>query len=285
MSILGIYRDVAASRRPSKGGSELTVRERLLDISELNIGGILIQMRDVQFNEYVESLNSFVENLPAREKELKEYLAAKDYLSFSKHLVAIKDTLTDIHADELAEECLKQINNLNNTKHEKIEAFLTYFLSLAAMLSIDIQMAVYKEDEESVSQVVSGDEPGQKNILAVDDNAFFLDTLKQALKDTGYKLICVTSGLEALKYLQKREPDLFILDIEMPEMNGYELARKIKELGKKAPIIFLTGNATPQDVTKALQAGAADFIVKPVTPKYVIERVNRGLRSSPSAEC
>lgn len=270
----------------------MTVRERLLEISELNIAEILLQMREVQLDEYIESLNSFVENLPEREKELKEAFTEKDYFSFSKYLVDIKDILVDIHADELAEECLKQINSLGNTKHEKIEAFLTYFLSLMAMLSIDIQMAAYKDeqDTEKTAQELQNSEhqAGQKSILAVDDNAFFLDTLKQALKDTGHKLSCVLSGAEALKFLQKHIPDLFILDIEMPEMNGYELAYKIRELGKQAPIIFLTGNATPEYVTKALQAGAADFIVKPVTQKYVVERVNRGLGlgllRSPSVE-
>ncbi|MCL1975275.1 MAG: response regulator [Firmicutes bacterium] len=257
----------------------MTVRERLLDIPELNIAEILIQMRDIQLDEYIESLNSFVENLSARERELKDSFSAKDYYTFSKYLVAFKDTLIDIHADELAEECQKQINNLSSAKHEKVEAFLTYFLSLMAMLSIDIQMAAYHDENntECSIQELSGFEPedGQKSILAVDDHAFFLDTLKQSLQDTGHKLICVRSGAEALKYLQKHNPNLFILDIEMPEMNGYELARNIREQGKQAPIIFLTGNATPEYVNKALQAGAADFIVKPATKKYVIERVNR----------
>jgi CheY-like chemotaxis protein len=91
----------------------------------------------------------------------------------------------------------------------------------------------------------------KKTVLAVDDAAFFLNILKKYVSGTGHKLICVNSGDAALKYLVAHDPDLFILDIEMPEMNGYELAQKIRNEGKKAPIIFLTGNAKREDVVKA----------------------------------
>ncbi|MCL2103413.1 MAG: response regulator, partial [Syntrophorhabdaceae bacterium] len=67
----------------------------------------------------------------------------------------------------------------------------------------------------------------------------------------------------------------FLLDIEMPEMDGYELARRIRESGHAAPIIFLTGNARKDSVARALQAGAADFIVKPVAKAELLERIGK----------
>jgi CheY-like chemotaxis protein len=115
----------------------------------------------------------------------------------------------------------------------------------------------------------------EKNILAVDDTAFFLTLLKNSLQDTDYKLTCVISGKDALKYLEKHQPDLFLLDIEMPEMNGYELAAKIKETKCKAPIIFLTGNTEGEYSTNAVKAGAVDFIVKPMDKKNLIEKIKK----------
>ena len=257
----------------------MTIRERLFDISELNIKRILIHMRDNQLEEYLQALNLFVESLPVLEIELKNAFEAKDYLSFSKCLVDIKDILINIYADELAEDCSKQINALTAAKPEKIQAYMTYLLSLLSMLSIDIQMAIYKdendEDNTRTAETMDESESGKKSILAVDDSAFFLDTLKMSLLDTEYKFVGVSSGAAALKYLQNHSPDLFILDIEMPEMDGYELAQKIREHRMKAPILFLTGNATREYVHKALEAGAADFIVKPVTQRQVIERVGK----------
>ena len=257
----------------------MSIRERLFDIAELNISLRLIHMKDNQLEEYIQALNSFVEHFPEREAELKSSLDAKDYLAFSRCLVAIRDMLVAICADELADECLKQINGLVAVKHEKAEAYMTYLLSLLSMLSIDIQMAIYKDENEeqddaSAEAAVSSDTE-KKSILAVDDNAFFLDTLKKALLDADYRFVGVNSGATALAFLQNHDPDLFILDIEMPEMDGYELSQKIRECGKTAPILFMTGNSTREYVLKALQAGAADFIVKPVSQNQVLERVGK----------
>jgi len=258
----------------------MTIRERLLGISELNIEQVLMHMRGGQLDEYIQALNSFVESYPSLEAELKATLEEKDYFTLSGCLSDIRDMLILIRADDLAEESLKLINGLVNTKHEKIEARATFLLSVLTMLSIDIQMAVYQdEDEEEPLQEDFEDQPEgwKKSILAVDDSAFFLDSLKSTLHGTDYKLTCVNSGVSALRFLQNHSPDLFILDIDMPEMNGYELAHNIRAYGKKAPIIFLTGNATQEYVIKAIKAGAADFIVKPITHKQAVERINKAL--------
>ena len=262
----------------------MTTRKRLLGISELYIAKILLKMNDTQFDEYIQALKSFIEYFPARETKIKNAFEEKDYLSFSECFTSMRNTLIYIHADELAEECLKLVNGLVTAKHEKVEAHMTYLLSLLTMLSIDIQMALYNDDDESFGTETAelqaefpADEKvsGQNSILAVDDNAFFLDTLKTALQGSGHKLVCVNSGKAALKFLENNTPGLLILDIEMPEMDGYELAQKIRESGNKAPILFLTGNATSEYVVKAIRAGGADFIVKPITQKHVLERIGK----------
>ena len=120
------------------------------------------------------------------------------------------------------------------------------------------------------------------SILAVDDVTFFLNALQTLLKETGYDLTCVDSGAAALRFLRNNNPDLFLLDIEMPEMNGYELARKIRESGQKAPIIFLTANSSHNHVMKAVEAGAVDFIVKPINKTHVINKIEKVIKAAKS---
>jgi DNA-binding response OmpR family regulator len=142
------------------------------------------------------------------------------------------------------------------------------------MLSNDIEMAESAEQTDSATAVGSADESAKKKlILAVDDTEFFLAMLKAVFQNTKFKLICVTSGEDALKVLERYNPDLLLLDIEMPGMNGYELAAKIRESGQKAPIVFLTGNAKKENVVKAVKAGAVDFIVKPINKKEVVAKI------------
>ena len=116
---------------------------------------------------------------------------------------------------------------------------------------------------------------GKKTVLAVDDVPFFLNRLKTMLKDTPYKLVCLTSGKVALDYIAENRPALFLLDIEMPEMDGYELARKIRENGHTAPIIYLTGNDSQEYLDKAMAAGASDFIVKTFGQLDIVEKIDK----------
>jgi CheY-like chemotaxis protein len=257
----------------------MAMREQLLEIPELNIAQILLTMGHNEFDEYVKVLNSFVEKFPTWETDIKNALGEKDYLNFIKNLANVKDLLEQIHADGLVEDCMKQLKWLTNVNYEKLETFATHFLSVLTMLSIDIQMAILKEgnSQKYKPPVNVAYKPVNRktSILAVDDSAFILGVLKTILQGDEYKLTCVTSGKEALIYIQNHNPDLFILDIEMPKIDGYELARKIKERGHAAPIIFLTANATKEYVIQAANVGAVDFIVKPVDKEQVLERIAR----------
>jgi CheY-like chemotaxis protein len=249
-------------------------KEQLLAISALNIAGKIKQMDDVQLNRYIEELGLFVMSFPAIDKRLKDTLEAQDYDIFAKYLSVAGNWLTRIHADDMAAECREQLAWLKNATHERIEVFVNYFLKSVSMLIVEIQKVF--EDEQSLAISSNANEPKKgKNILAVDDTEFFLRILKTLLQETPHKLICTTSGKIALNFLQKNRPDLFILDIDMPEMNGYELARKIRECGQQAPIIFLTGNNTQESVEKALMVGASDFIKKPINKEQVLQRIDK----------
>jgi len=261
------------------GKSKIIDMDLLFGISELNLDRKIEQMEDEEFKNYVKLLDSFTEDFPVCEDKIKAALVVKDNETLTKQLTYIKDILEKIFATEMAEECSKQIDLIGKIKHEKIEAYMRYFLTSLSMLSLDIQMALHKVNK-ATSMRAKNDafEEGNKTdkkILAVDDTAFFLVVLKKKLQNTRYKVNCVTSGRDALKFLEKHKTDIFLLDIEMPGMNGFELAAKIREKGYKEPIIFLTGNARKEYFAMAMKSGATDFIIKPINRDVLISKIRK----------
>lgn len=118
-----------------------------------------------------------------------------------------------------------------------------------------------------------------KYILVVDDSATNLKFVESVLKDT-YKLILVKSGEKALKYLEKNQVDLVLLDILMPDMDGFETFEHIKtlELNRNVPVVFLTADVDAENEIKGLEMGAVDFIRKPFVPGVMLNRINRILQ-------
>ena len=253
------------------------VKAGLCSIRELKIQGGILEDDDKLYVYVRRMLQIFIESYPKHEEQIKTSLAARDYHTLSKELTDLCHRLRTIHANDLADDCQKQMERLPDIRQEKVDAYMTFFLTAVSMLSIDIQMVIYKvpDSEDEAYREEEWAEHITHSILAVDDEPFFLHSLETTLQDTKYKLIGVNSGASALRYLQNHKPDLFILDIDMPEMDGYELAEKIREAEHSAPIFFLTSNAKREYVTKAIEMGAADFILKPINRDYVLERIGR----------
>ena len=143
------------------------------------------------------------------------------------------------------------------------------------MLSIDIQIAMHKKSTMESKGIMQANKNEIKTILAVDDMPLFLKNLKAMLQNMPYKIVCVTSAKDALRFIEKHQPDLFVLDIEMPDINGYQLAEKIINSEQRAPIIFMTGNSSSEDVEKALNKGVSDFIIKTMHKEYIIEKIKK----------
>jgi signal transduction histidine kinase len=113
-------------------------------------------------------------------------------------------------------------------------------------------------------------------ILIVDDTSDNLISLSHLLKTT-YKVKVANSGEKALKIVQSDSPpDLILLDILMPDMDGYEVCRRLKAdyKTKKIPVIFLTGKSSIDDEIYGLSVGAVDYIIKPINPAILLSRVN-----------
>jgi DNA-binding response OmpR family regulator len=117
----------------------------------------------------------------------------------------------------------------------------------------------------------------KKTIMAVDDDPDCLNMLKFALKEVPCKIIGVTSGEAATEIAKEQKPDMLVLDIEMPSMDGIVLAKKMRRMGHKCPIIFITGKANKEYVVRAVNADASDFILKPIDPDNVVLRICRFL--------
>lgn len=119
----------------------------------------------------------------------------------------------------------------------------------------------------------------QKNILVVDDNIENLRFIGALLKTNQFNPILFERGIDALNYIRKKTPDIILLDIMMPEMDGIEVCRRIKEnpLIDDIPIIFLTAKVASEDIVKGFAAGGVDYITKPFNSAELMARLNAHL--------
>ena len=114
-------------------------------------------------------------------------------------------------------------------------------------------------------------------ILLVDDDPDLLAVTGFALQQAGFLVVKAADGLAALEAFQREQPDLAVLDINMPRMTGFELAEKLRERSR-IPLIMLTARTEEADVVRALGLGADDYLSKPFSPKILLARVKALLR-------
>ncbi len=125
------------------------------------------------------------------------------------------------------------------------------------------------------------------NILVVDDDVYVADTMQRGLQKRGHEVATAYNGIEALGLIQQQIPDLIILDISMPRMNGIEVCRRLRSDAKtkSIPIIFLTARSMIEDKIEGFEAGADDYITKPFDIQELELRIKAILRRcQPPAE-
>ena len=118
------------------------------------------------------------------------------------------------------------------------------------------------------------------HILIVDDDPRITDLLRRVLAYEGYSVALAASGNEALTRALERPPDLIVLDIMLPGMDGLEVARRLRASGDNVPILMLTARDAVADRVKGLETGADDYLVKPFAPEELVARVKALLRRS-----
>jgi two-component system, OmpR family, alkaline phosphatase synthesis response regulator PhoP len=119
-----------------------------------------------------------------------------------------------------------------------------------------------------------------KKVLIVDDDAKTVDLVQLYLKRDGYKVITAYNGVDALKVFHDAKPDLIVLDLMIPGINGIEVCKKIRE-ESEVPIIMLTAKTTEEDRLLGLEIGADDYVTKPFSPRELAARVRAVLRRMP----
>jgi two-component system alkaline phosphatase synthesis response regulator PhoP len=122
-------------------------------------------------------------------------------------------------------------------------------------------------------------------ILVVDDEIYIVHILDFSLGMEGYEVVTALDGEEALRKVQECKPDLIVLDIMMPKMDGYETCRTLKagEGTKHIPVILLSAKGRNVDMQTGYDVGADDYITKPFSPRKLVDRINAMLGQTDSA--
>lgn len=115
-------------------------------------------------------------------------------------------------------------------------------------------------------------------VLIVDDERSIRELLVASLRHTGFDVTAAASGAEALEQVERVEPDLILLDVMMPGLDGFDVLRWLRSGGRRVPVLFLTARDATEDKVAGLRLGGDDYITKPFSLDEVIERVRAVLR-------
>lgn len=115
-------------------------------------------------------------------------------------------------------------------------------------------------------------------VLIAEDDRDFGNILTQYVSISGFEVTLARDGKEAWELFNKDKPDICVLDVMMPEMDGFTLGEKIKQSHGDMPLIFLTAKSLKEDIVKGLKLGADDYITKPFDPEVLILRINNILK-------
>ena len=114
-------------------------------------------------------------------------------------------------------------------------------------------------------------------VLIIDDEKQILDSLSAILKDDGFEVFTAKDGREGLNLFDTVKPEIVLLDVWMPELDGLQILKMIKEKEKDAIVIVISGHGTISTAVEAVKVGAYDFLEKPLSIDKVLEVISRGL--------
>jgi len=124
----------------------------------------------------------------------------------------------------------------------------------------------------------------EAKLLVVDDEFNILELLATSLRFAGFEVVTAGNGRDALEKANTESPDLIVLDVMMPGMDGFEVTRRLRELGSTVPVLFLTAKDATEDKVTGLGAGGDDYVTKPFSLDEVIARIRAILRRTMGSE-
>jgi two-component system, OmpR family, response regulator VicR len=123
-----------------------------------------------------------------------------------------------------------------------------------------------------------------KKLLIVDDEVDIANSIQYVLNQEGFSTLLAHDGMKAIQLIEAEKPDLIILDLMMPGLDGYEVCRRVRSADRKTPILMLTARTSEIDTVVGLELGANDYISKPVRLRELVARVKAHLRESPTSQ-
>ena len=120
-------------------------------------------------------------------------------------------------------------------------------------------------------------------VLIVDDEPNIRDLLSTSLRFAGFSVHAVANGADAVHAAEKGEPDIILLDVMLPDMNGFSVTKKLRSMGINAPVLFLTARDETEDKITGLTVGGDDYMTKPFSLDEIVARINAILRRTKAA--
>ncbi|MBA9006115.1 response regulator transcription factor [Thermomonospora cellulosilytica] len=117
-----------------------------------------------------------------------------------------------------------------------------------------------------------------QRVLVVDDEPDIRDLVQVALRFHGFSPVAAATGAEALRLAGRERPDLVVLDVMLPDLDGFEVCRRLRAAGRDVPVIFLTARDTPSDTVTGLTLGGDDYVTKPFSIEALVARIRAVLR-------
>jgi two-component system OmpR family response regulator len=119
---------------------------------------------------------------------------------------------------------------------------------------------------------------GGSSVLVVDDDEFIRDLVSSALRIAGFATATASGGMEALGLVERDRPDLIVLDVGLPGIDGFEVCRRLRQVGDQTPVIFLTARDAAEDRVSGFTRGGDDYVTKPFSLEELVARVRAVLR-------
>ena len=123
----------------------------------------------------------------------------------------------------------------------------------------------------------------EARLLVVEDEPNILELLSASLRLAGFEVATATGGLEALAAVQRHRPDLVVLDVMLPDLDGFDVARRLRSGDTRTPVLFLTARDATEDKVRGLTLGGDDYVTKPFSLEEVVARIRAVLRRARSA--
>jgi CheY-like chemotaxis protein len=203
------------------------------------------------------------------------------------HIIGYSELLLEEARDRGLEDMVTDLENIHTAGKELLALFNELFNPAAVdagtadtALEAPVASAIKVPDEVSGTERVRAGEALQARVLVVDDNENNRDIVSRLLEREGYQVSTAENGAQALKQISAQPPDLILLDVMMPVMDGIEACKRIKDDpdSRLIPVVIMTALGQVDDRVRGIQAGADDFLTKPVNRGELLARIQTSLR-------